>query len=172
MNRTDIARLGEGDYLRLLRRDRWEYVERINSRGIVVIAAATPAGKLLLVEQYRAAVRQPVIELPAGIVGDIEADEPLLDAARRELVEETGYAAGAIELACSGPITAGLANETHAFCIARDLERVGPGGGDESEEITVHEVSLADIDAWLANRPETVAVDPKIHIGLRLLARD
>ncbi len=164
-----VETLHEGEYLRLLRRGRWEYVERTNASGVAVIVAVTDANKLLLVEQYRDPVARRVIELPAGLVGDLQADEPLAEAARRELIEETGYAARTIEIACTGPVTAGLANETHSFCIARELERVGPGGGDASEDISVHAVPLAGIDAWLAARADQVAVDPKIHIGLRLL---
>lgn len=162
----------EGKFLRLLSRDHWEYAERTNSRGVATIVAVTDAEELLLVEQYRYPVDGPVIELPAGLVGDIEEDEPLLQAARRELIEETGYAAGDMHIACEGPVTAGLANEVTAFCIAGELERVGAGGGDATETITVHHVPLAAIDNWLASRSDDIAIDPKIHAGLRLLERD
>ncbi|MDN5864539.1 MAG: NUDIX hydrolase [Gammaproteobacteria bacterium] len=161
--------LHEGDFLRLLRRGHWEYVERTNSRGVVAIVAVTDVGNLILVEQYRYPVARCVVELPAGLVGDEEAGEALLEAARRELIEETGYAADTIEAVCTGPVTAGLSNEVTTFCVARGLERVGAGGGDDSEDITVHEVPLTEVDAWLADRPAEVAVDPKIHAGLRLL---
>ncbi|MGH8273240.1 MAG: NUDIX hydrolase [Gammaproteobacteria bacterium] len=161
--------LHEGEYLRLLRRGHWEYAERTNAWGVAVIVAVTAADELLLVEQYRYPVARRVIELPAGLVGDLAADEPLTEAAKRELLEETGYAAGEIEIVCEGPVTAGLSNEVTTFCIARKLKHSGPGGGDASEDITVHKVLLTEIDAWLATRPAEVAVDPKIHIGLRLL---
>lgn len=162
-------RLYEGEFLRLLRRDHWEYVERGNSHGVAVIVAVTDAGKLLLVEQYRAPVAQNVIELPAGLVGDVDSAESMLDAAHRELIEETGYAADKIREVCAGPVTAGLSNEVLTFCVARDLKRVGDGGGDETENITVHEVPLAEVDAWLAAHSDAAAIDPKIHAGLRLL---
>jgi len=164
-------RLHEGDFLRLLRREHWEYAERTNSSGVVVIVAATADDNLLLVEQHRYPVDCRVIELPAGLVGDIKTDEPLLEAARRELIEEPGYRPETMEVACTGPVTAGLSNEVTTFCIARRLECVGPGGGDATEAITVHEAPLAGIDHWLATRPDDVAIDPKIHIGLRLLHR-
>lgn len=98
-----------------------------------------------------------------------DADEQLVDAGRRDLIEETGYAAGEMRVACVGPVSAGLSSEVLTFCVAGKLERVGEGGGDETENITVHEVPFADIDNWLASRPDKVAIDPKIHIGLRLL---
>lgn len=163
------TRLHEGDYLRLLRRGHWEYVERTNSHGVAVIVAVTGAGELLLVEQYREPVARRVIELPAGLVGDVGENETLLEAARRELLEETGYAAGEIEIACSGPVSAGLSNEVTTFCIARGLERAGPGGGDATEDITVHAIPLIEADTWLRTRPGDIAVDPKIYTGLYLL---
>src|SRR5438128_1389604 len=73
----------------------WEYVTRPGVTGIVVIVAVTKGERLVLVEQYRPAVQQRVIELPAGLVGDVDGrhTESLLDAAVRELEEETGYRA-------------------------------------------------------------------------------
>lgn len=163
--------LHEGEFLRLLRRRHWEYVERTNSRAVAAIAAVTPAGELLLVEQYRLPLRRSVIELPAGLVGDVAADEPLIEAARRELLEETGFRAGRIEILASGPATAGLSNEVTTFCAACELQRAGPGGGDDSEDIRVHAVPLADVDAWLTGRGPGTAIDPKIYAGLWLLRR-
>lgn len=160
--------LYKGDFLRLLRREHWEYVERTNSRGVVTIVAVTGAANLLLVEQYRQPVARRVIELPAGLVGDVNAGEKLVEAARRELIEETGYAADTVESVATGPVTAGLSNEITTFCLASGLKRVAAGGGDATEDITVHEVPLADLDSWLVARPAGVAVDPKIHAGLRL----
>lgn len=164
----DAQLLHEGEFLRLLRRRRWEFVERTNSRAVAVIIAVTAGDALLLVEQFRLPMGHSVIELPAGLVGDVDADEPLMEAARRELLEETGYRAAHMEILVSGPVTAGLSNEVSTFCAASGLERVGPGGGDESEEIVVHEVPLGRLDAWLASR-EGADIDPKIYAGLWLL---
>ena len=160
--------LHEGEFLRLLRRRHWEYVERTNSRGVAVIIAVTADEKVLLVEQYRWPVERPVIELPAGLVGDLGIDEGHLDAARRELEEETGYRAGHMRMLASGPTTAGLSNEITTFCQASGLTRVGPGGGDETEEITVHVVALAGLRAWLDSQRQRADIDPKIFAGLWL----
>ena len=91
--------LHEGEFLRLKRRDHWEYVERANARGAVVIVALTADDELLLVEQPRLPLQANVIELPAGLVGDIAGaeDEDLEIAGMRELEEETGYRAGRID---------------------------------------------------------------------------
>ena len=45
--------LHEGDFLRMVREGRWEYIERNNCRGIVIILAMTDDEKVILVEQYR-----------------------------------------------------------------------------------------------------------------------
>ena len=81
--------LGRGRFLRLVRRRDWEMVERAGVREIVVLVAVTPAGELLLVEQYREPVAATVIELPAGLVGDEPGreGEVMEEAARRELLE-------------------------------------------------------------------------------------
>lgn len=158
-----------GRYLTLVDDDGWEYVIRPNVTGIVVIVAITPDGKLLLVEQWRPAVRNRVIELPAGLVGDVDAHEPLETAAARELVEETGFAARELVPIGAGPIAVGVSDEVVSFFQARDLTRVGAGGGDASEEITVHEVPLGELGSFLAARAAAgLAVDTKIYAGLFL----
>jgi ADP-ribose pyrophosphatase len=160
--------LGRGRYLTLIDDNGWEYVTR-NVTGIVVIVAITGDGKLLLVEQWRPAVGNRVIELPAGLVGDVEADEPLVTAAARELVEETGFAAREMVPIGVGPIAVGVSDEVISFFHALDPTRVGPGGGDATEAITVHEVPLSELRPFLAARAAAgLAVDPKIYAGLYL----
>ncbi|MGN8158224.1 NUDIX hydrolase [Salinisphaera sp. RV14] len=172
---ADTEILYEGDYLRLQRIDTWEFVDRVNARGAVVIVAVTPDDELLMVEQPRPALGGPVLELPAGLVGDIagEEDEALAVAAARELEEETGYRPARLEYMTAGPPSAGLSGETQWFYRAHDLARVGPGGGDDSEDITVHAVALDTIDDWLAAREaEGLPVDPKIYTGLYFIRRE
>ena len=166
-----IALLAEGKYLRFLSEGGWEYVIRPHSTGVVVIVAITPARQVILVEQYRVAVHGTVIELPAGLVGDTSAlqGEPLETAARRELIEETGYEADRMIELASGPIAVGVSSEVVTFFQARGLRRVGPGGGDATEAITVHEVALDQLPAWLAEKQRSGAfVDPKLYAGLYL----
>jgi len=75
-------------------------VERVNARAVVVIVPLTAERRLLFVEQYRAPVGRKVIEFPAGLVGDEPGreQEDLIEAARRELLEETGYRAATLNL--------------------------------------------------------------------------
>lgn len=164
-----IAVLKEGRFIRFLRNGTWEYAERVNRAIGVVIIAVTPGGRLLLVEQYRAPVQAPVIELPAGLAGDIQGreNESLADAARRELTEETGWKAARFTELARGPISPGLTNEIVAYLRAEGLTRVGDGGGDEHEDIRVHEVPLHGIEDWLRAQEERGRmVDPKVWVGI------
>ncbi len=169
---TETETLCNGKWLRLKRRGRWEFAERVNAGGGVIIVAVTPEDRLLLVEQYRAAIEAKTIEMPAGLVGDLEhaAGEHAVEAARRELLEETGYEAGRIEFLMAGPSSSGMSNEIMAFVRAYDLRRVHAGGGDETESIIVHEVPRAEAARWLvAKMAEGYSVDPKMFAGLYFL---
>ena len=77
--------LAEGRFARLVAENGWEWVERVNASGAVVIAALTRDNQLVLVEQHRVPLGRRVVELPAGLVGDGAAgrDEALADAAQR-----------------------------------------------------------------------------------------
>lgn len=159
----------EGDFLRVNRRGRWEFVERVNARAAVVVIAVTDNDELVLVEQPRQPVDTAVIELPAGLVGDIEGaeDEPMAHAATRELEEETGYTPGELTFAMAGPPSPGLTNENAVFYVARGLEKIGEGGGDDSEQIKAHVIPLTQVCDWLAKREkEGLLVDPKVYAGL------
>jgi ADP-ribose pyrophosphatase len=158
----------KGRYLSLLERDDWEFASRSNASSVVVLVAVTPGGEIVLVEQFRKPVEARVIELPAGLVGDhADPDESILSAAGRELEEETGYTATHMEVLMSCPSSAGMSDEIISFVMATGLERVGPGGGDESEDIEVHLVPLTEVDAWLGERiKQGQALDPKIYAAL------
>jgi ADP-ribose pyrophosphatase len=170
----DAHTLYEGKWLRLRARGHWEYAERTNEGGLaVIIVAATPERRVLFVEQHRIPVGGRTIEMPAGIVGDIHAGETLELAAERELLEETGWQAAKIELLMIGPTSAGMSNERVAFVRATGLTRIHAGGGDETEDIVVHEVHLDDAPAWLAAKmAEGYEMDPKLWAGLYLIERN
>lgn len=168
MRKSKTTTLGEGRFLRLVSRDTYEYVERVNATAVVCIAAITQANKLIFIEQYRHAVDARTIELVAGLVGDIEANESMETAARRELEEESGYAAEDWECLMTGPSAGGMSSSMVTFYLAQQLHRVGPGGGvDEHEDLTVHEVPLREVSAWL--REQEISgklVDPKVFVGI------
>ena len=163
----------QGEHLRVLKSGRWEYVERIKTTGAVVIAAVTEGGNLILTEQYRPPVAKRVIELPAGLAGDLcgHETEELAMAARRELLEETGYEAREMILLAAGPPSAGLSSEMVTFFRATGLRCVAKGGGDDHENIQIHQVPLARIHEWLEQRTaEDILIDPKVYVGLYFMA--
>lgn len=157
----------EGKFLRIKKSGRWEYVQRTKASGIVAMLAITEDEKVLLIEQFRLPVGQTVVEIPAGLAGDLAEDESLADAARRELLEETGYEAREMERVFEGPSSAGLTDETVTFFRARGLEKTGPGLGDGSEKIIVHEIPFEEVDAWLHSRMALGhAVDCRVYTAL------
>jgi ADP-ribose pyrophosphatase len=161
--------LGQGRFLRLVDEGGWEYTERVNSSGVVVIVPLTPQRELVLVEQYRPALKARALELPAGLVGDKVdfEDEAFEAAALRELEEETGFAASKMSLLMGGPSAAGSSNTLIHFFLATGLKRSGPGGGDENEEIQVHVVALDGVESFAKKRQDAgCLVDPKLYAGL------
>jgi len=157
-----------GRFLGLKERDHWEYAFRTNASGVVVLVPVTDAGEMVLVEQYRVPVNARVMELPAGLVGDNgDAEEAFETAAHRELLEETGYTAKTMEKLLTSPSTPGMSDEIINIFFAGGLQRVGPGGGDHNEDITVHHLPLEHAVDWLeAKQAEGIMLDPKIYAGL------
>ncbi|WP_347262519.1 NUDIX hydrolase, partial [Rudaea sp.] len=170
MTTTEV--LHEGRWLRLLKRGRWEYAERTNPGGAVIIVALTDADRILFVEQWREAVQARTIEMPAGLIGDIAGshDESAILAAERELLEETGYRAARVEYLMEGPSSSGMSNEIIAFVRAHGLTREHAGGGDTTEDIVVHEVARTDAPRWLLDKMRAgYSIDPKLFAGLYFL---
>lgn len=161
--------LAETRFLRLVDRDGWTFVERPNSKGVVIIVPLTAERRLLFVEQYRAPLGRKAIEFPAGLMGDEpghEHEAPVASA-RRELIEETGYEARDLELVATTSTSPGMTNELVNFVLASDLVRVGKGGGVAGESIVVHEVPIGAARAWLAERErEGLVVAAKVYAGL------
>ncbi len=166
--------LGAGRFARLVRRGRWEWVERVNAGAIVCMVPVTAEGKVVLIEQFRTPLGMRVIEWPAGLVGDEAGaeEESLETAAQRELLEETGYQAGELIYLTEGPPASGLSSEVVTFFLAKGLKKVGEGGGDGNEDITVHELTMGQVHEWLEEkRAAGVMVDPKVYAGLYFLLR-
>jgi ADP-ribose pyrophosphatase len=156
----------EGRFITARRRGKWEYVSRSRGIGAAVILAIedAPEGRYaILVDQYRVPLGCRCIELPAGLVGDNGHDEPAALAAARELEEETGYHAEAMDDLGRFFSSPGMVSESFTLFRARGLVRVGDGGGTPGEDITVHRVPLDGIDAWVTERrAEGYAIDVKL----------
>ena len=162
-----------GKYLKLIIRDGWEYVERVNCCGVVIIVAKTDDDKLILVEQFRRPVQTNTIGFPAGLVGDGRGKrgESMIAAARRELLEETGYTARRITKFFEGPVSAGMCKDMVTILHATGLKKVAAGGGvDHHEQIKVHEVPVKTADVWLKRQVRKgVLVGPNVFAGLYFL---
>ena len=166
--------IAETRFLKLIKRGRWEFVQRANSTGVVCLFPLTEDYRVILVEQFRPPVNAPVIEFPAGLAGDIQGqeEEAFETAAARELVEETGYEAQRITPLGSTVSSAGLTDEAVEFFLALDLKKVAAGGGDESENITVHAVPFQEIEPWLqAAQERGCLLDARIYAGLYFLSK-
>ncbi|MBI2397757.1 MAG: NUDIX hydrolase [Xanthomonadales bacterium] len=172
---TETETLFNGRWLNVRRRGGWEFVERANPQGAVIIVALTATDELLFVEQYRPPLQASTIEMPAGLIGDLAGSEheDAVASAERELIEETGYAADRLEYVTGGPVSSGLSTEIAHFVRATGLRRVGEGGGDSSENIRVHHVPMRDAARWLcAKGAAGYPLDPKLWAGLYFAERN
>lgn len=161
----------EGKYQRMVVRGTWEYSERVHAGGLAaIIVAVTPDDEVLFVEQFRVPLQARTIEMPAGLVGDIDAGESIEVSAIRELEEETGWTADHAEVLMIGPTSSGASNEKIAFVRATGLRRIGDGGGDASEDITVHTIPRTRAAAWLVQKMgEGYELDAKLWAGLWMI---
>ncbi len=150
VKQIELKNVYEGQHLSMVQCGHWEYAKRNTKHPVVGVVAITDAGKVVLVEQFRPPIGQKLIELPAGLAGDIAGleNETLLEAAQRELLEETGYTAAQWTELGGGYSSPGLTNESIVIYLAQGLEKRGAGGGDDSEEITIHEVALSTLPHW------------------------
>ncbi len=103
-----------------------------------VVVVAIDGDELVFVEQYRPTIRETCLELPAGIVEDSETYEV---AGRRELEEETGVAAGSVELIQTLDVATGVLRHERGFVVATDLHE-GERRLDGNEFLAVERVPL------------------------------
>jgi ADP-ribose pyrophosphatase len=165
----DPIPLYQGKFISVVRSGNWEFVRRRNLSGIVGIVAVTRDDKLVLIEQFRPPVGAIVIELPAGLAGDVagSGSEDLADAARRELFEETGYEARGMKRLAAGTASAGLCDEVITMYLATGLKKTGTGDGDGHEQITTHEIPLDRVESWLKRQVKAgKLIDLKVYSGL------
>ena len=156
----------QGKFVTAKRQGKWEYVSR--SRGIkAAVILAVEDGHVLLVEQFRVPLGKNCIELPAGLIGDHGEDEDPLEAAGRELEEETGYRAATLHSLGEFYSSPGMVSESFTLVRATGLIKVSEGGGVEGEGITPYRVALNQLSDFIAaKRAEGCGIDVKLLLLL------
>ncbi|EGQ4427328.1 NUDIX hydrolase [Staphylococcus pseudintermedius] len=117
------------------------YREVVKHNGAVAICALTPDQQVILVKQYRKALEQELLEIPAG---KLEPGEDRESAAMRELEEETGYKAKKLTLIGEVYGTPGFSNEKISVYFADNLVE-GKVNLDEDEFVEKVLYSLDDV---------------------------
>ena len=156
----------EGKFIRAFKRGKWEYASRARDIGAVVILAQFE-GNVILVDQPRVAPGCRCIELPAGLVGDLDPGATVESTAVRELEEETGFTAERVERLGQFYSSPGMLSEGFTIVRAHGVTKIGEGGGDENEDINVHLVAPAEIANFIEQkRAEGFGVDAKLLLLL------
>lgn len=167
-------------YLQLKKTGRWFYAHRPNVSDIVIIVPVVrckDGDEIIMLKTKRPplvaeGVSKFNIELPAGLVGDEVENEDIIEAAKKELLEETGYRAEKItvltrKLSSSG----GLSSECAAVVLAEitDDKIVSPPQSDGGIIIECIRVKIKDVKSWLkAQEIEGNSIGSQTLAGLYL----
>ncbi len=129
---------------------RVEYFDFIGHKGAAAVVPVLPDGRILMVRQYRNAIDDYTLEIPAG--GKNGADEPTLDCAWRELEEETGYRAkkSDVSFLISLYTTVAFCNEKIDIYLARNLEKTSQHL-DDDEFIDVSAFTVEELTEMIKN---------------------
>lgn len=153
----------QGKFITAKVKGKWEYVSRARGIKAAVILAIDDEQHVILVEQFRVPLGRACIELPAGLIGDNGESENATDAAVRELEEETGYRAARMDTLGEYYSSPGMVSESFTLLRASGLTKVGPGGGVDGEDITVHRVPITGIGQFIAeSRARGLGIDVRL----------
>ena len=118
-----------------------EYPDWVN------IVAITPDNEVIFVKQYRHGIKQTILEIPCGTIEP--SDRSPADAAKRELLEETGYSSDdLIELCRLSPNPANHSNTTHCF-LAQNAVKISEQSLDINEQIEIQKIPLSEVVSML-----------------------
>jgi ADP-ribose pyrophosphatase len=168
-------RIYKGKFIEVLKREfltkerkkgNWEMVKR---KDAVMIFALTKKKEVILEKIYRVPLKSFSLELPAGMLD--KKGESKSKAAKRELLEETGYLAKKIIFVKSAPFNPGLENTKLFLFFAPDVEYLGKKKSEDVEEIEVIKIPLKNFFDFLFKPPKKTKVDLAIFAILPLLAK-
>lgn len=182
---TDTTTLAEGRFLQLDLVSytdsrgtprRWEVARRRReAQAVFILATLRPSNRLLLIRQYRVPVGAFCLEVPAGLIDDGETPE---QAARRELLEETGYTGTLRWCGPAAASSAGLTSELVTTAVM-DIDETLPENQrprqrlDDGEELEVFAVPQDELGAAIAEAtrrgdvPDSRLVAWATGLGLR-----
>lgn len=127
----------------------------LESADWVNVIPLTPRNEVVLIRQYRHGIRESTLEIPGGIVEESDSPET---AARRELIEETGYKESEMQLLGSvHPNPAFLTNRCYTF-VAKNVSCLKEQEQDEKEDIEVLVRPLEQIPALIRDGEITHAL--------------
>ena len=133
----------------------FDTIGSVGDHSAAVIALTTD-NKVIIAEQFRAGPERIMQELPGGM---IDPGEDPVEAAQRELLEETGYSSSDIVAlgACHGDA---YSNNTHWYFLARNCEKIADQMLEEGEDVTVRIISIPELikNAQTAQMTDAVAV--------------
>ena len=133
--------------------------------GAVGVVPITSDGEVVMVRQYRPALERAILEIPAGL-RDVAGEDPA-ETGRRELAEEVGLAAGALEHLITFHTAPGYTDEELSIFCATDLSPTESDAQSvEESHMTIEHVRLENVPALIASGELT---DSKTIIGLSLV---
>ncbi len=161
----------EGSHIRVLKKyfetengktGIWETIERTNvyNKGAVVIIAVTENSEIIMERNWRIPIESYIVQFPAGLTDrKMERDE---EAARRELLEETGYLADTLIPILQSPLCPALTTTEASHYFAPRVKYIGKERKDTSQIIEVIKVPLKELDTFLTHLPKDTKLDLRV----------
>lgn len=112
-----------------------------------MIVPVTEKGELVLIEHFRYAINETILNLPGGLAET--KNENMLEVAKRELEEETGFTSKKFQyLGEVYPLPGNINNRTYVY-LAKDCKPLGKFNPDETEKIKIKIISLKNINQMI-----------------------